>query len=171
MESTQPKIGKYILNFGLLLGAIGVVFNLMLYFVDAHTTQSPILTVVNIAISVAVIFWGLMTYKKANAGYLKIGEALKMGAGVGLVSGIISIVYMLFLTNVLDPEYASKIMDLRFAEAVQQGNMTSDQIQQAKEMGMKFFWFSYPVIIIFSVIFGLIIGLVGGLIFKKSAEN
>jgi hypothetical protein len=63
------------------------------------------------------------------------------------------------------------MMDLRFAEAVEQGNMTSDQIPQAKEMGMKFFWFSYPVMLIVSVIFGLLIGLVGGLIFKKSAEG
>lgn len=57
------------------------------------------------------------------------------------------------------------------AEAVEQGTMTSDQIEQAKEMGKKFFWFGYPIMLIVSVVFGLIIGLVGGLIFKKSAEN
>ena len=171
MENTNPSTGKYSLNFGLLLGAVGVAFNLMLFFVDAHTdTQNPVVTVVNIVLSVAIIFWAILNYKKANGGYLKIGEALKMGAGIGLISGIISVIYVLFLTNVLDPEYASKVMDLRMAEAVEQGTMTSDQIQQAKEMGMKFFWFGYPIMVIVSVLFGLIIGLVGGLIFKKSAE-
>jgi hypothetical protein len=172
MENTQPTTGKYSLNFGLLLGAIGVAFQLMLFFVDAHTdTQNPVVTVVNIVLSVSVIFWGILSYKKANGGYLKIGEALKMGAGIALISGIISLLYMLLLNNVLDPEYASKMMDLRFAEAVEQGNMTSDQIEQAKEMSLKFFWVSYPMILIVSVLFGLIIGLVGGLIFKKSAEG
>ena len=171
MENTNPSTGKYSLNFGLLLGAVGVAFNLMLFFVDAHTdTQNPVVTVVNIVLSVAIICWAILNYKKANGGYLKIGEALKMGAGIGLISGIISVIYVLFLTNVLDPEYASKVMDLRMAEAVEQGTMTSDQIQQAKEMGMKFFWFGYPIMVIVSVLFGLIIGLVGGLIFKKSAE-
>ncbi len=171
MENTQPSTGKYSLNFGLLLGAVGVAFNLMLYFVDAHVNQSPVVQVVNIVISVGIIFWGILSFKKANGGYLKIGEALKMGAGMSLISGILSVIYVLFLTNVLDPEYASKVMDLRLAEAVEQGTMTSDQIQQSKEMGMKFFWFGYPVMLIVSVIFGLIIGLVGGLIFKKSADS
>ena len=171
MENSTPSTGKYSLNFGLLLGAIGVAFGLMLYFVDAHTNQSPVVQVVNIVISVGVIFWGILSYKKANGGYLKIGEALKMGAGMALIAGIIQVLYTIFLSNVLDPEFASKIMDLRMAEAAQQNDMTSEQIEQAKEMGKKFFWFGYPVMLIVSVIFGLIIGLGGGLIFKKSDEG
>lgn len=172
MENTQPSTGKYSLNYGLLLGAVGVAFSLMLFFVDAHTnTRNPVVTVVNIVLSVAVIFWGILSYKKANGGYLKIGEALKMGAGISLIAGVIQVLYTLLLVNVLDPEYVSKVMDLQMAEAVEQGTMTSDQIQQAKEMGMKFFWFGYPLMLIVSVVFGLIIGLVGGLIFKKSADS
>lgn len=169
MESNQPSTGKYSLNFGLLLGAIGVAFGLMLFFVDAHTTQSPLVQVINIVISVSIIFWGILTYKKANGGYLKIGEALKMGAGMALVAGVIQVVYTIFLSSVLDPDFASKIMDLRLAESAQQ--MSPEQLEQAKEMGKKFFWFGYPVMLIVSVLFGLIIGLVGGLIFKKSAEG
>lgn len=170
MENTQPTTGKYSLNFGLLLGAVGVAFQLMLYFVDAHATRSSAVQIVSVVLSVGIIFWGILSYKKANGGYLKIGEAVKMGAGISLISAIISILYMLFLSNVLDPEFASKMMDLQMAEAVEQGNMTSDQIAQAKEMGMKFYWVSYPIILIVSVFFGLIIGLVGGLIFKKSSQ-
>ena len=168
MENTQPSTGKYSLNFGLLLGAVGVAFNLMLYFVDAHVNQSPVVQVVNIVISVGIIFWGILSFKKANGGYLKIGEALKMGAGMSLIAGVLQVLYALFLVNVLDPDFASKIMDLRLAESAQQ--MTPEQLEQAKEMGMKFFWFGYPLMLIVSIIFGLIIGLVGGLIFKKSAE-
>lgn len=171
MDSTQPKTGKFSLNFGLLLGVVGVVFALMLFFIDAHTTQSPVVQVVNVVISVSVIFWGILNFKKANGGYLKFGEALKLGAGIAVVAGIIQVVYTIFMANVLDPEFASKMIDLRMAEAVEQGTLTSDQIENAKEMGEKFFWFGYPIMLIVSVVFGLIIGLVGGLIFKKSAEN
>lgn len=171
MDSTQPKTGKFSLNFGLLLGVVGVVFALMLFLIDAHTTQSPAVQVVNVVISVSVIFWGILNFKKANGGYLKIGEALKLGAGIAVVAGIIQVVYTIFMANVLDPEFASKMMDLRMAEAVEQGTLTSDQIENAKEMGEKFFWFGYPIMLIVSVVFGLIIGLVGGLVFKKSAEG
>lgn len=171
MDSTQPKTGKFSLNFGLLLGVVGVVFALMLFLIDAHTTQSPAVQVVNVVISVSVIFWGILNFKKANGGYLKIGEALKLGAGIAVVAGIIQVVYTIFMANVLDPEFASKMIDLRMAEAVEQGTLTSDQIENAKEMGEKFFWFGYPIMLIVSVVFGLIIGLVGGLVFKKSAEG
>lgn len=171
MDSTLPKTGKFSLNFGLLLGVVGVVFALMLFLIDAHTTQSPAVQVVNVVISVSVIFWGILNFKKANGGYLKIGEALKLGAGIAVVAGIIQVVYTIFMANVLDPEFASKMMDLRMAEAVEQGTLTSDQIENAKEMGEKFFWFGYPIMLIVSVVFGLIIGLVGGLVFKKSAEG
>lgn len=170
MEQNQPKIGKYSLNYGLILGAIGVAFSLMLFLVDAHTSNSPVVQVVNIVISVAIIFWGILSFRKANAGLLSIGQALKLGAGISVVAGVLSVLYLLLLSNVLDPDFARAVTEARIAEAAASGNMTPEQIEQSVEMGEKFFWFGYPVILIMSVIFGLIIGLVGGLIFKKSGE-
>jgi uncharacterized membrane protein SpoIIM required for sporulation len=117
---------------------------------------------------VAVIFWGLLSFKKANDGYLKVGQALKLGAGIALIAGIIAVIYTIFLSNVLDPDFASKVLDARMAEAAQEQDMTPQQIEQGKEMGLKFWWIGYPVILIFNIIMGLIIGLVGGLIFKKN---
>lgn len=170
MEPNKPTTGKYSLNYGLILGGIGVVFMLMLFFADAHTAQTPVTQVINIALSVGIIFWGLVQFKKANDGFLTIGQALKLGAGISLVAGIISVLYVIFLSNVLDPDFASKIMDARMAETAAEGNMTPEEIQRGKEMGERFFWFGYPVMLIVSVLFGLVIGLVGGLIFKKSPE-
>ncbi|MBC2839434.1 DUF4199 domain-containing protein [Robiginitalea sp. SC105] len=170
MEQNQPKTGKYSLNYGLILGVIGVAFALMLFLVDAHTTQSPVIQVVNIVISVAVIFWGILSFKKANGGLLSIGEALKLGAGIAVIAALIQVLYTILMANVLDPDFATKIMEARMADASSTQNMTPEQIEQSIEMGKKFFWFGYPVMLIVSVVFGLIIGLVGGLIFKKSEE-
>lgn len=169
---TQKNLttGKQSLNYGLLLGAVGVAFNFMLYTVDAHTTQSPVIQIINIVISVAIIFWGILGFKKANGGFLKMSEALKLGTGMSLIAGILQIGYTLLLVNVLDTGFVRRVIELRMAEAAQQNGMTPEQIEQGIEMGIKFFWFGYPVMLIVSVIFGLIIGLVGGLIFKKSPE-
>ena len=169
---TQKNLttGKQSLNYGLLLGAVGVAFNFMLYTVDAHTTQSPVIQIINIVISVAIIFWGILGFKKANCGFLKMSEALKLGTGMSLIAGILQIGYTLLLVNVLDTGFVRRVIELRMAEAAQQNGMTPEQIEQGIEMGIKFFWFGYPVMLIVSVIFGLIIGLVGGLIFKKSPE-
>ena len=168
MEANPPKTGKFSLNYGLILGGLGVVFGLMLFLSDAHTSQSPINSVISIVMSVAVIFWGILNFRKANEGFLSIGQALKLGAGIALVAGIITVLWTILLSNVLDPDFPSKVMDARLAEVAQEANLTAEQLQQQKEMGLKFWWFGYPVILIFNIIIGLVIGLVGGLIFKKA---
>ncbi len=170
MDSNQPTTGKFSLNYGLILGGLSVVFGLMLYYAEAHTSQSPATTVISIVMMVAVIFWGISNFKKANGGFLKVGQALKIGAGIALIAGIIAVIYTIFLSNVLDPDFASKIMDARLAEAAAENGLTQEQVQQQKEMGIKFFWMGYPVMLIFNILLGLVIGLVAGLILKKAPQ-
>lgn len=170
MENNPPKTGKFALNYGLILGGLGVVFGLMLYFQDAHTVQSTMSQVISMVLLIGVIFWGIINFKKANGGYLKMGEALKLGAGIGLVAAIISVIYLAFLSNVLDPDFAAKATEARLAEAADEMNLTPEQMAQQQEMGEKFFWIGYPIILIVNTLLGLIVGLVGGLIFKKSQD-
>jgi hypothetical protein len=171
MEANPPKTGKFSLNYGLILGGLAVIFGVMLFMSDAHTSQSPVNSIISIAMSIGVIFWGILNFKKANDGYLTLGQALKLGAGIALVAGIITVLWTMLLANVLDPDFPSKVMDTRLAEVAEEANMTPEQIQQQKEMGLKFWWFGYPVILIFNIIIGLVIGLVGGLIFKKAQPD
>lgn len=171
MEDQQPKTGKFALNYGLILGALGVVFAVMLYTIDAHTSQDPIQSIISMVMMVAVIIWGIYAFRKANGGFLTLGEALKLGAGIAVIASIISVIYLVFLSNVLDPDFASKVMDARMAEMEAGGQFTAEQIEQQKEMGVKYFWFGYPVIIIVNVLIGLVIGLVGGLILKKAKPD
>lgn len=167
MEENQPKTGKFALNYGLILGAISVVFGIMLYSMDAHTTRDTTSTVISIVIMVAVILWGIFNFKKANSGYLTISQALKIGAGIALIAGIIAVIYTMILANVLDPDFATKVAEIQKAGDEAAGQLTSQQIQQRYDGTINYFWLSYPFILIFNIIFGLVIGLVGGLIFKK----
>ena len=171
MENQPPKIGKFSLNYGIILGAIFVVFGVMLFMLDAHTTRSMANQIISIVLMIAVIIWGILSFKKANDGYLKLSQALKIGAGVALVSALIYIVYMLVLTNFLDTEFITKVAELQKADAEEAGVMSAQQIQQQYDGTIDYFWISYPVIIIFNIIIGLVIGLVGGLILKKAEPD
>lgn len=171
MEANPPKTGKFSLNYGLILGGLGVIFGIMLYMSDAYVSRSPVNSIISVVMAVGVIFWGILNFRKANGGFLSIGEALKLGAGIALIAGIVSVLWAMFLSNVLDPEFPSKMMDLQLAEAAETTDLTPEQLQQQKEMGLKFWWFGYPVILIVNIIIGLIIGLVGGLIFKKAQPD
>ncbi len=168
MEENQPKTGKYSLNYGLILGGLSVAFSVMLFLQDAHTSRSPANTIISIALMAAVILWGIHSFKKANGGYLKLNQALKLGAGIALISGIVAIIYTLVLVNVLDTEFPVKIAELQRAADQEAGAMSAEQIQQRYDGTVNYFWFTYPFILIFSIIVGLVIGLIGGLIFKKA---
>ena len=167
MEENQPKTGKYSLNYGLILGLISVVFGIMLYSMDAHYSRDPANTVISIVIMVGVILWGIYSFRKANGGYLSIRDALKLGAGIALISGVIAVVYTIFLSNVLDPEFATKVAELQKEGDMAGGILSDQQIQQRYDGTINYFWISYPMILIFNIIIGLVIGLVGGLIMKK----
>lgn len=168
METTAPKTGKYALNYGLILGALSVVFGVMLFILDAHTSREPSTMIISLVMTIGVIFWGVFEFRKANNGFLAIGQALKLGAGIGLIAAIIAIIWQLVLVEILDPDFPAKIMDLQTQELVASGELTPEQAAQQKEMGIKFFWFGYPVQLIMSIIVGLIVGLVAGLVFKRS---
>jgi hypothetical protein len=168
MEQTQPKIGKFSLNYGLILGAISVVFGLMLYSMDAHANQDSSSQVIGIVLAVAITMWAIFNFRKANGGLLSLGQAIKLGTLIALISGVIYIVYLIFLSNVLDTEFISKIAENSKAAAEEAGVMTTAQIDQQYQGTIDYFWVSYPIILIINVIIGLVIGLIGGLIFKKS---
>ncbi|MBT8281979.1 MAG: DUF4199 domain-containing protein [Muriicola sp.] len=168
MEQNQPKIGKFSLNYGLILGGISVVFGLMLYFVDAHTNQDSTSQIIGIVLAVAVIMWAIFNFRKANSGLLSLGQAIKLGVLISLYSGIIYIIWLIFLAHVLDTEFIATIAENNRAAAQEAGVMTAAQIDQQYEGTINYFWFSYPVILIINVLIGLVIGLIGGLIFKKS---
>ncbi len=168
MEENQPKTGKFSLNYGLILGAVSVVFGVMLYLQDLHTSQSTGLMIIGIVLAAVITFLGIQNFKKANGGYLKLGQALKIGAGVLLIGGIISILYNVILVNYIDPDAPSKIMDARLGPALEEGKITQEQFDQQKQQGLDFWWMGYPFILIFNVLIGLAIGLVAGLILKKN---
>ncbi|MBT8284691.1 MAG: DUF4199 domain-containing protein [Flavobacteriaceae bacterium] len=168
MEQNQPTIGKFSLTYGLILGAISVVFGLMLYSMDAHTSQDTSNTVISIVIAVAIIMLGIFNFRKANEGYLSLGQAIKLAIMIALVSGLIWIVYMLFMVNVLDTNFITTIAENQKAAMEAEGTLSAAQIEQQYEGTINYFWISYPIILIINVVMGFVIGLIGGLIFKKS---
>ncbi len=167
-EENQPKTGKFSLNYGLILGLLSVAFGIMLYTMDAHYSRDPANTVISIIIMLAVIIWGIYSFRKANGGFLTLGQALKLGAGIALIAGIIAVIYTVFLSNVLDPEFTTKVADLQKASDEASGELSVQQIQQRYDGTINYFWMSYPFILLFNIILGLIVGLVGGLILKKA---
>ena len=171
MENTQPTTGKFAIRFGLILGGIGIIFSLRLHFMDMQYDQGMGKQIVSTVFLVAIIALAIFQFKKANGGYLTLGEALKTGIGTALIGAVITVIYLLLYVNVIDPDFSTKIADIARAGMIENNpELTQEQIDTAVEMQQKFFWVTYPIIFIFNIFIGFIVSLITGLILKKS-EN
>tara|TARA_R110001606_G_C15080782_1_gene617226 strand:+ start:75 stop:596 length:522 start_codon:yes stop_codon:yes gene_type:complete len=168
MEENIPQTGKFALNYGVLTGVIGIVFAIMLFTMNMHYDQSAGVQVTQTLILAAGIVFGILQFKKAGGGLISISQALKVGAGVALIAGILGLIWFFVLSNLLEPEYMDKMLEIGKVKAMSENpNLTEEQIDQGIEMQKSFAWISYPVILIMNVVIGLIVGLITGLIVKK----
>ena len=171
MNDQNSSTKSIIINYGIILGSISVLFQLMLFFLDMHYKNDSTAGIVSLIIMIGVLLYSLISHKKINGGYLLLSEALKIGLGVSLVSALISIIYTQILINFLDPETMRKSLDLTMdtmrsenPEIPQEALDTARSIQEKMSSPLIF----SAVQIIFSLFFGFIISLIGGLIVKKS---
>jgi len=105
MENTAATLKSHMLQYGLLLGGISVIFALMLFFLDMHYTQESAVNWINWGITIVVLVLGIYSYRNSNDGFLTLSEALKLGLGISVISALIAIAYT----------YAAKEMQLKFS--------------------------------------------------------
>ena len=149
-----------------------MTFALMLYFMDMHYQGGMAVLAVSILIMLGTIIAALMAFKKANNGYMSLGEGLKIGVGVCLVGGIIGMIFNLILANVIDPEMSEKALQMAEAQMVERG-MSQEEIQAGIEMTKKFQapWIQAAFGLIGSIFFGFVLSLIPALVMKKSENN
>ena len=171
MNDQNSSTKSIIINYGIILGSISVLFQLMLFFLDMHYKNDSTAGIVSLIIMIGVLLYSFISYKKINLGYLSLSEAIKIGLGVSLISALITIIYTQILINFLDPETMQKSLDLSMdtmrsenPEIPQEALETARSIQEKMSSPLIF----SAVQIIFSLFFGFIISLIGGLVVKKS---
>ena len=166
---TSPKLGTYNYRFGLIAAGIGIVFSLMLHFMEMTYNQSPVIQTVQTLIPAAVAVIAILTFKKDNSGLLSLKQSIKLGVGVFLVAGIIGLIYFAIFINVLEPDFITNTAQLQ-ADTLRESRpeIGEDMIQMQQENTEKFFYISFPFILIMNVLIGLVVGLITGLFAKKN---
>ena len=171
MDNSASSIKSTIITYGIILGSISVVFQLMLFFLDMHYKNDSTAGIVSLIIMIGVLLYSFISHKKINGGYILLSESLKIGLGVSLVSALITIIYTQILINFLDPETMQKSLDLTMdtmrSENPEMPQEALDTVRSIQEKMSSPLIFS-AVQIIFSLFFGFIISLISGLIVKKS---
>ena len=172
MEENSLKTRKFSLRYGALGGIVGIVFGVMLFTMDMHYDRSTAIQAIQFGILAIFVVIGIIQFKKANESYLTIGQAIKIGAGVGLIAAVIGTVYFLVLSNVIEPDYMEKAAEIQKVKTFAENpSLTQEQWDQGMEMQKKFFPVFLGIGVIMSALFGLIIGLITGLITKKAKPS
>ncbi|MEO8773931.1 MAG: DUF4199 domain-containing protein, partial [Gelidibacter sp.] len=162
--------GKFAINYGVILGLVMVVISVMTYITGLALEGAQWPTAIYYLIFPIVILYAIAQYKKRNFNILSLSDALKVGVLIGVISGIVFVVYSLIFNYFIDPDFQNQIMDVARDNMLEQNpDMTEEMVAQ----GMKFVeMFMNPAIasafwIAMSSLFGLIYSLIGGLVMKK----
>ena len=88
MENQQKPTTKIMLNFGVILGILLILVNVIIYALGMIYDQDWKTGSLGLIAMVAVIFLGIKKLKEFNSGLLSLGEAIKAGLGITLIASI-----------------------------------------------------------------------------------
>jgi len=168
----QANSKSVILNYGLYLGLATVTISLVKYAMGALYTQEYYSGILNLIFMIAFIVLGLKNYKAANGGFITFGQSVKVGIGVAMIASVISIVYILLLSNVLEPDFAINSIEAQKVMMEDSFGMTEGQIEEATKNSLDNFFLSLiGGVLIINLFIGGIISLIAGAIMKRTEED
>lgn len=173
-DQAQVSRKSIMLNYGLILGFVSIITALVNYVFGSIYEPHWSLMVASLAITTIIIVLGLKKVKEMNSGFLSVGEAIKTGLGISLISALIYVVYLLIFYNFIEPDFFKNMTQVQEQVILENyPNLTDEQLEAAKKNAAMFAntGVNLTVTIIVSLFFGLIISLISGLVMKKSKED
>jgi len=146
---TKASVWKANLNNGLILGFIGVVLTLILYFFDLITNSS--LSYIILLIEAIVLYFMIKSYRdNVLMGYITYGQSVGAGVVIFLYATIISTIFTYILYKFIDPGLINKMLAVAEENLVKKG-VPSDSIDTAMNLTKKMM---KPGIMLISGLFG-----------------
>ena len=169
METQKLTPGKFAMNYGLILGLVMIAISVVTYVTGMalEGTQWP--QWLYYVIFPVTVIYAISQYKKSNGNLLKLGEAIKLGVLIGVISAIVYVIYGLIFNYIIDPDFMDIMKEVARDKMLERPDMTEEMVDQS----MKFVeMFMNPFVgsafwIAASAFFGLIYSLIGGLVMKK----
>ena len=120
MEQQKPTTGKFALNYGIILGVVMIALNVVSYVTGQAMEGAQWPQVVYYIIFPLVIMFAISAFKKNNANVLSLGNAIKLGVVIGVISAIVYILYGLLFNYVIDPEFMGQLMEVSTEKMIEQ---------------------------------------------------
>ena len=169
METQKLTPGKFALNYGLILGLVMIAIGVVTYVTGMALKLQQWPQWIYYDIFPVTVIYAISQYKKTNGNLLKLGEAIKLGVMIGVISAIVYVIYGLIFNYIIDPDFMGLVKEATRDKMLENPNMTEEMVDQSMAMMDKFM---NPLVgsamwIAISAFFGLIYSLIGGLVMKK----
>jgi cell shape-determining protein MreD len=170
-EKVKTPFLKPALIYGAILGGAGVLFGLILYFLDMGLESW--VQWASLLITIAVMVYCLVAYRNEYlGGFASYGKILKMAIAISIVSVIISAIYQYLLFAVLDPDMMDKVR-LTIEERIMNNPRIPESFyDQAMERAEKNLTIQRMVLntVIWGTIASIILGLIISAFVKKEPK-
>ena len=175
METKPRSLFNNSLIYGLLTGAVSIVFSILTYILDVPF-KSPLMYF-SLVILLAGIIYGTFQYRNGYlGGYISFGKAFLSGFIIVLAATVLSSLYSFVFLTFIDPGYLEKIIQqtLEQTEAkMADKGVSADQMEPALAMTRKFM--SPIIMMIFGILtsafFGAILSLIAAPFLKKEDKS
>ncbi len=153
----QPSIARVALKWGGILGIALILYTLVLFLTDNMGNTK--LSLVSSAITIVGLVLAMRDYRTLNGGYMSYGEGLSTGTLTAAISGLLSSLFYVFYTTMIDTGVLERMMD-RMREQSADSGLTDEQIDQQMSVMQLF---QSPGL---TFVFGVIGAAIGGLLFS-----
>lgn len=171
----QPSSSKQImLTYGAYMGLASILNNVVLYALGDIYRPHWGFQVVSIILTVVLIVLALKVFKQSNEGLMSLSQALKIGLGASVISGVIYIVYMFAFTSAVEPDFFANAAEVQYQTMVEKyPQFTEEQLEAGRGQIDAFAGMgpTAAVVLIMSLLFGFIISLIAGLFMKRTEED
>lgn len=166
IDKPLVSLGQNALIYGSILGAINVVYSIVLWVFGQSMNKS--LGYITFIFTVAIMYYGTKEYRdKHRGGYMIYGKAFTSNFLIGFYACIISTIYTFLLFKFIDPTLLTTLMETSIEEAMLKNpNLSSEQLEKSMS------FFMTPVVLtltvfIASTMYSTILGLIVAIFQKK----
>jgi hypothetical protein len=166
----KVSVWKANLQNGIILGLTGVVFSLLMYFLDQSFNKS--IGYLFFLVQGVILFFLIKSYRDNQLhGYINYGHSLGSGVIIFLYYSIIMAIFTYILYKYIDPELVKKQLalseEMLMKRNTQQAAMDAALAMQKKMMVPEFI---APISILGNMFFGTIITLIVSIFTRKEGN-
>lgn len=166
----QPSTARTALKWGGILGIALIVYSLFLFLTDkVGNTGFGLITYL---ITIVGITLAMRDYRTLNRGLMTYSEGLSVGTLTAGVSGLLSSLFSVFYTTVIDPGVMERVID-QARERLEESGLSDEQIEQQIEFMNKFqspgLTFAFGSI--GSVVLGFLLSLIIAAFIRRTKAN